>query len=64
LSPLGQVLGTEQLPANGAGETVLAGIRADEGHDEGERAAEFRGRYRRDSQTLVVGYWLVANGQT
>ena len=36
LSPLRQVLGTEQLAANGAGEAVLAGIRADEGHDEGE----------------------------
>jgi hypothetical protein len=35
LGPLGQVLGTKQLAANGAGEAVLA-VRTDEGHDEGE----------------------------
>jgi hypothetical protein len=35
LRSLGQVLGTEQLAANGAGEAVLA-VRADEGHNEGE----------------------------
>ena len=62
LGPLGQVLGAQQLAADGAGEAILAGIRADEGHDEGEGAAELRGLYRSDGQEPQGGYWLWAIG--
>jgi hypothetical protein len=73
LGPLGQAFGAEQLAADGAGEPVLAGIRAEQGSDEGEGAA----RARRDGGDLVgstvmellesitaaIGYWLLAKSQ-
>jgi hypothetical protein len=39
LGPLGQSFGAEQLAADGAGEAVLAGIRPEQGSEEGEGAA-------------------------
>jgi hypothetical protein len=50
LGPLGQALGAEQLAANGSGEAVLAGIRAEQGSEEGEGAA----RTQRNGGNLVV----------
>jgi hypothetical protein len=55
LGPLGQVLGPQKLASDGAGEAVLAGIRADEGHDEGERAAKLRRFYWSDGRSLGWG---------
>ena len=46
------VLGAQQLAPDGPGEAVLTGIRADEGHDEGEGAAELRRLYRNDCRDL------------
>ena len=37
--PLGQALGAEQLPADRPGEPILAGIRPEQGSEEGEGAA-------------------------
>jgi len=37
--PLGQALGAEQLAPDGAGEPILAGIRPEQGSEEGEGAA-------------------------
>jgi hypothetical protein len=43
LGPLGQAFGAEQLAADGPGEPVLAGVRAEQGSEEGERAARAQG---------------------
>ena len=43
LGPLGQAFGAEQLAPDGPGKAVLAGVRADERHEEGEGAAELSG---------------------
>jgi hypothetical protein len=58
------VLGAEQLAPDGPGEAVLAGVRADEGHDEGKGAAELRRLYRSDGRDLFGGYWLLAIGRS
>jgi hypothetical protein len=46
--PLGQALGAEQLAADGPGEPILAGIRPEQGSEEGDGAA----RAQRDGGDL------------
>lgn len=53
LGPLGQVFGAEQLATNGAGEPVLAGVRSEQGTEEGEGATRLQ---RRDGWTSFITY--------